>query len=231
MISVFVNTIRTLIWLETMVIFGIVCQKASNAFTVPANAVLALSFEGTDGQTTFTDLTGRHTPTSNSVNAKISTTRFVNGLSSLWLSVNNVYVRARTSGSSSADFIWGPGVDFSVYGNYFQTSGGSGGHMFSTGLSDASAGMTLLRTSTSIKLVTNTFTTILEVLDAYVANVWEKWEVRRTGGVIYILKNNVIVGSVANNATLGNGNMYIGGNGAFGSEMVGFIDNFVVTKN
>ena len=195
---------------------------------IPANAVLFMTFNGTNGQTTFTDLTGRQTPTGSSVAAKISTTQSIQGGSSLWLSTNNQYVRARPSGNSSNDFIWTG--DFSVSCWVYQTGGLSGGHVFSTGLTNTGYGMCLVVFGTTIRLVTSTFATILEVADTYVNSAWKKLEVRRVSGVIEILKNDVVLGSVANTDSLGNGNMYVGGNNAFGSQMLGYVDNFMVTK-
>jgi hypothetical protein len=206
----------------------IITNPYSVAPSIPANAVLYMAFNGTDGQTTFTDETGRHTPTGSSANAKISTTQSIDGGSSLWLSTNNQYVRARTSGSSSNDFIWTG--DFSISCYVYQTGGGAGGNVFSTGLSDTAAGMALVVNPTTIVLVTSTFTTILSVSDTYVNNSWKKLEVRRVAGVISILKNDVTLGTVANSTSLGNGNMYIGGNNAFGNEMTGYVDKFLVTK-
>lgn len=200
----------------------------SVAPSIPANAVLYLEFNGTDGQTTFTDSTGRHSPTGSGVAAKISTTQSIAGGSSLWLSNNSQFVRARASGSSSSDFIWTG--DFSIGCWVYQTGGSSGGHVFSTGLTDAGYGMCLIVFATTIRLVTSAYATILEVADTYTNNAWKKLEVRRVSGVIYILKNDVVLGSVANVASLGNGNMYVGGNNGFASEMVGYVDNFMVTK-
>jgi len=196
--------------------------------SIPSNAVLYLEFNGTDGQTTFTDSTGRHTPTGASANTEISTTQSIQGGSSLWLSTNNQYVRARASGSSSSDFIWTG--DFSISCWVYQTGGLSGGHVFSTGLTNTGYGMCLVVNASTIVLVTSTFATILSVADTYVINAWKKLEVRRVSGVIEILKNDIVLGSVANTDSLGNGNMYVGGNNAFGSEMRGYVDNFLVTK-
>lgn len=200
----------------------------SVAPSIPSNAVLYLEFNGTDGQTTFTDSTGRHTPTGASASTKISVTQSIAGGSSLWLSTNNQYVRARASGSSSNDFIYTG--DFSISCWVYQTGGASGGHVFSTGLTNAGYGMCLVVNASTIVLVTSAFATILSVADTYVNNAWKKLEVRRVSGVIEILKNDVVLGSVANTDSLGNGNMYVGGNAAFGSQMRGYVDNFMVTK-
>ena len=201
--------------------------------SISANTVLYMAFNGTNGQTTFTDSTGLNNPTRYNTNSYISTAQSVSGGSSLYQPAIYGYVRARNSGDLSNNLIWTGDFSVMLYvrpaniGNYMLfvmcTFDGGG----------TTNGLQATLTPTGIKIGKTNLTTglILDLTMAYSVNVWMKIQITRVSGVIYILKDDVVVGSTSTNfGTLGNGNIYIGGVNHMGNTMVGYIDDFIVTK-
>lgn len=183
-----------------------------------ANVVSLLHFDGTNGSTTFTDVTGKTwTPAGN---AQISTAQSqFGGASGLFDGSGD-----DISTGSASDWDFGTG-DFTIelFARFSNT--GTNRVLFSR-----AGGWSLFGSNASM-VVYNGGSALITVTSAITTNVWDFWTVQRASGTVTLWKNGVQIGSAAGGSNLGAEAFYIGRYGPTATSYFnGYIDEFRATK-
>lgn len=203
--------------------FGAAAQPVSGGGgTDPyfANVVSLLHFDGADGSTDFTDVTGRvWTPTNSPT---ISTSNSLFGGASLALDDGD-----RLSTSGSVDFQFGTG-DFTIEGWFRQTKAGSGfgtNFFLDIGLNNANGIGSSLSDSGQLEVRTSSGNRITQNITAGAIYL----SICGVGGnTLYIGANGVVTSTAFSYNVTHSGTVYLGYGAPFGFG--GNIDEFRITK-
>lgn len=202
-----------------------------NPFIFSSGAeVLRLEFEGVDGSTTFTDLTGRHTL--NVVGSPtISTAQFFTGTSSAnFPATHSILECAGASPVRSNDFIHTGNFKYrlafrcdsvssqQIFTNSPSNAGGYSGYTSRFNLT-VQSGVLSLRTNSNQAVITT---------GSIAANTWYDVIIERVGSIVTLYKNGVSVGTYTSSSTWGSGGLFLGINNS--ASMLGYIGIFVVTQ-
>lgn len=216
-----------------MFALGIISTSGSQYFYIQGNLfpVLDMKFNGTNGSTTFTDDTSRHT-TSFSGNVALSTAQSVSAPSSLFLNGTAGFIRADNIGYNTDFVFYGDFIisfDLRVVNTNFMLP-----FILSNTDSDAGSANGSLFFTTSGGNAALSFAGVNLASTTITSNTWTNFKIARTGNTITYYKNNLVIKGLIQPQILGYGNIYLMGNTLYAPStnlMNGYIDNFRVTNN
>ena len=195
--------------------------------------VLRMDFEGPNGSTTIIDSTGRHSPYVTGF-AAISTSVHPYGTSSLRCPGGNT---DRCFVPPSTDFYFPSGQDFRIRFTFVPDSIGVARYPFGIFNSTGSTVLQSVSVNTGGTLTFTGFNPGNFVLGSgtIVALTPYDVEINRIGSTMNFLLNNVVVGTVTSNSTIGNsggalytfGGLYNSGSG----NIACYIDRVIVNKH
>lgn len=188
--------------------------------------ILVCDFEGTNGDTAYTDLTGRRWTFNG--NAQLSTTQVKFGTTSLALDGNGDYLTS----ADYAGFAFGTG-DFSVDWWMYKSANGSANYdtvIDTSGNGNATGGWFIEASSTRGVVLCRESVIRVQYNVSPNESAWVHWCVMRRNGQLYILRNGVQVATAADSASYAAAQMNIGRNGSNTYFFNGYIDALRVTK-
>lgn len=218
-----------------MLIAGVMLQGPNPT----AIEVLHYEFEGTNGSTSFVDLTGRHTPQSRSgAGCTISTLVALYGSSSLRLPDKNSFLASDPVGTSTNDFFFPPGSNWSIKISFYVAASLEVSDVFALYQNNAAGGGSSFRAIIAAdgKLSLSQLG-VTEVSPVLLLNTKYDLELRgarisSTITQVTAFLNGVQFGQSNIGANLGyanTGGFFIGG-GPLCNKFNGYVDRVIVTK-
>lgn len=213
--------------------FGLIPAAASGGGggTDPyfANVASLLHFDGADGSTTITDVTGKAWAAAG--NAQLDTAQSMFGGSSLLLDGSGDYVSA----GSHADFGFGAG-DYTIEG-FARVAAATGGvQTFFDNRTAANDGISIFATDVGgttgrVSVGSNTAFIITSASSAYALNTWFHLALVRDGTTLYLYIGGVAAGSVTDSRTYASASSaFIGSQYNVSAHLNGHVDEFRATK-